>query len=429
MDGAKKILDSIGECVQFRLPDLRDRRPSAGLPVEYNSGFSTRPGARPAGANRQEFHFVYRVIWQRPGALASGPASDSQTEQAMQTLQPKRARAALTLLFALTLAGCGGGGGSSSGGSGVSLNTLSTAVETSTARSAARNFAAATPRAGSVTQTSSTNAGVTQDTIAADAHYSGGTLEVTVSNTGSGGGTVALGNDGNHPGTVVVLRENNLRSMSNRRYRGLVLGRSTSGGTAFALVTTDRLTQADTDYLVGGVWLFVPPGATSTRDLEIGTFADGPDANLTPATYLAATSTATYRGDAYGLYLGSAGVGEYGGAFEGNIRLTANFGSTATVSGSISDVYVNGIGENTIRPLPGNPSLTLQSATISASAGGFFTGNTHASVAGYTYSGKWGGQFYGSQANSIGGTFGGSTSGNADGYEESFVGVFGAYKQ
>lgn len=345
------------------------------------------------------------------------------------------ARFALTLFFALTLAGCGGGGGSSgsaSSGGGISLNTLNTNVGTSTARAAARDFAGATPRAGSVTQTSNTNnAGVTQDTIAADARYSGGELVATVSNTGSSGGTVALGNDGNNPGTVVVLRENNLRSQSNRRYRGLILGRATSSGTAFALVTTDRLTQSDTDYLVGGVWLFVPQGATSTRDLEIGTFADGPDANLTPTAYLTASSTATYQGDAYGLYLGRrADASEFGGGFEGNIRLTANFGGTPTISGSISDVYVSGIGENTIRRLPGNPSLTLQSATIDgASAGGFFTGNTHAAVAGYTYSGKWGGQFYGSQAGSVGGTFGGSTSGNADGYEESFVGMFGAYKQ
>lgn len=346
------------------------------------------------------------------------------------------ARIALTFFFALTLAGCGGGGGSSGGsassGNGVSLDALRTNLETPAARTAGGNFADATPRAGSVTQTSNTdNAGVTQDTIAADARYSGGELVATVSNTGSSGGTVALGNDGNNPGTVVLLRENNLRSLSGRRYRGLFLGRPTSSGIAFAVVTTDRLTQSDTDYLVGGVWLFVPQGATSTRDLEIGTFADGPDANLTPTAYLTASSTATYRGDAYGLYLGRrADASEFGGGFDANIRLTANFGGTATISGSISDVYVSGIGENTIEPLPGNPSLFLQSATIDgASAGGFFTGNTRAAVAGYTYSGKWGGQFYGSQADTVGGTFGGSTSGNADGYEESFIGVFGAYKQ
>ncbi|MDD9855880.1 MAG: hypothetical protein OXU88_06860 [Gammaproteobacteria bacterium] len=356
----------------------------------------------------------------------------------MQTQQIKRAAsAALTLFFALTLAGCGGGGGSSSGsatsggggGNGVSLNTLSTTVETSTARSAARDFAGATPRAGSVTQTSNTNnAGVTQDTIAADARYSGGELVVTVSNTGSGG-AVAIGNDGNNPGSVVLARSNTV-GQTGRTYRSRVLGRVTAGGIALAQVFTNRLTQSDTDYLVGGVWLFVPQGATSTRDLEVGAFADGPDANLTPAAYLTAASTATYQGDAYGLYLGrSAGLGEYGGEFDANIRLTANFGGAATVSGSISDVYVRDIGESLFVPLAGNPSLALQSATISASAGGFFTGNTHAAVAGYTYSGKWGGQFYGSQADSVGGTFGGSTSGNSDGYEESFIGVFGAYKQ
>ncbi|MDD9858022.1 MAG: hypothetical protein OXU96_08260 [Gammaproteobacteria bacterium] len=345
---------------------------------------------------------------------------------------------ALTLFFASALAGCGGGGGGSSGTSGsrVSLNTLSDTVDTSTARSAARNFAGATPRAGSVTQTSNTNnAGVTQDTIAADARYgAGGELVVTVRRTDSENAAIALGNDGNSPGTVVVARDDNLISPNNNRYRGRVLGRATAGGIAFTRVFTDRLTQADTDYLVGGVWLLIPDGAASTRDLEIGAFADGPNANLTPAAYLTTDATATYRGDAHGLYLGRDTIGEFGGEFQGDVRLTATFGGTPAISGSISGFQERAIGETDFSSLADNPALTLESATIDGtSAGGFFTGNTRATAtmggAIRTFSGKWGGQFYGSQANSVGGTFGGSTSGNPDGYELNFIGAFGAYKQ
>lgn len=345
---------------------------------------------------------------------------------------------ALTLFFASALAGCGGGGGGSSGGSGnrVSLNTLNNAVDTSTTRTAARNFAGATPRAGSVTQTSNTdNDGVTQDTIAADARYgAGGELVVTVRRTDNEGAAIALGNDGNSPGTVVVAREDNLRSLNNNEYRGRILGRATGGGIAFTQVFTDRLTQADTDYLVGGVWLFIPGGAASTRDLEIGAFADGPDANLTPAAYLTTAATATYRGDAHGLYLGRDTSGELGGEFQGNVRLTATFGGTPSIFGSISGFQERTIGQTDFSSLAGDPALMLERAAIDgASAGGFFTGNTRATApmggATRTFSGKWGGQFYGGQADSVGGTFGGSTSGNADGYELNFIGVFGAYKQ
>lgn len=256
---------------------------------------------------------------------------------------------ALTLFFASALAGCGGGGGSSGGsGGGVSLNTLGDSVDTPATRTAARNFAGATPRSGSVTQTSNTdNNGVTQDTIAADARYSaGGELVVTVRRTDSENAAIALGNDGNSPGTLVFGRDDNFRSLNDNRYRRRILGRATAGGIAFTQVFTDRLTQADTDYLVGGVWLFVPSGAASTRDLEIGAFSDGPDANLTPAAYLTTAATATYRGDAHGLYLGTGASDELGGEFQGDVSLTATFGNTPSISGSISRFQERTIGGN-----------------------------------------------------------------------------------
>ena len=47
----------------------------------------------------------------------------------------------------------------------------------------------------------------------------------------------------------------------------------------------------------------------------------------------------------------------------------------------------------------------------------------------YTYAGKWGGQFYGAQAETVGGTFGASVTSNVPNELEYFVGAFFAEKQ
>ena len=215
-------------------------------------------------------------------------------------LQNQRA-VALTLFFAFALSGCGGGGSTPAGPSleNTFVGNVDPANRAGATRSA-NTAASATPLRGSVTQSSNVDSSsVTQDQLSATASYSGNTLSVSVRNEVSGSwGTVSSGD--------VALRANNLMGTgSGNTYRERMIGKRI-GTNGFVVVdtVTDRLSAADTDYLVGGVWLYVPDEATPTP--VIGAFLDGPDANLTPAAYLTAEKAdATYAGDATGLYLGT----------------------------------------------------------------------------------------------------------------------------
>jgi len=188
---------------------------------------------------------------------------------------------------------------------------------------------------------------------------------------------------------------------------------------------TDYEGSGDSDYLTGGFWLRVNEGSGNiiisghTFDsYEVGAFAGG---NL-PFDF----STASVSGSA--MYTGAA-VGTCNCAsgndmtvaprvFEAAALLNADFGS-GTISGTIDAFVVDG------ETLPGAraQSVSLMTATIGDSAGGFFTDDILLNGAG---SGEWGGQFYGDNAGnalpgSVGGTFGAS-----DG-TETFVGAFGAH--
>ena len=67
------------------------------------------------------------------------------------------------------------------------------------------------------------------------------------------------------------------------------------------VVYTDYEGENDTDYLAGGIWVFAPDTATSLADYEFGAFVDGNDP-FTSANVMPLTGTATYEGDATGVY-------------------------------------------------------------------------------------------------------------------------------
>ena len=217
-------------------------------------------------------------------------------------------------------------------------------------------------------------------------------------------------------------------------------GQSTSNGRLSALRGTwifipasgRTVTEQDTDYLAGGVWLYVP-NSGAAADFEFGAFADGGDP-FNQNNIMALTGTATYQGDATAVYTEkeSATATATFGYFDADVRLTADFGdgsALGTISGVINNMKEDGMA------VDGNPSLNLGSAAIGDSNSGFFNGDTAMTHNDRSYAGKWGGQFYGNgddatdHPGSVAGTFGGATSGNTDGYEASFVGAYGAYKQ
>ena len=200
---------------------------------------------------------------------------------------------------------------------------------------------------------------------------------------------------------------------------------SVSGFTFTPLPGSSRTVQ-DTDYLAGGVWLFVPDTASSTDDYVFGAFADGGDP-FWQDNIVVLTGNATYAGDATGVYLEKGASSTTIESFHGDVNLVAAFGdadSPGTISGSITNFEVD--GEAT------TGSLTLGKATIGAAAGsGFFSDAASGSDDSRTYAGWWSGQFFGNgetrtdHPGSVAGTFGAKSTDEA----VSYIGFFGAHRQ
>lgn len=183
-------------------------------------------------------------------------------------------------------------------------------------------------------------------------------------------------------------------------------------------------TNPDTDYLAGGIWLLVPDNATSAADYVFGAFADGSDP-FEQNSIMPLTGTATYEGNAAGVYSEKTAESTSIGYFKGDVELTANFGGASalgTISGSITDFEVDGE--------PADGTLNLGTANIGSQNSGFFEGDVTGSDNERTYVGNWGGQFFGNgesdgKPGSVAGTFGGSSTDDV----VNFFGAFGAYKQ
>ena len=183
-------------------------------------------------------------------------------------------------------------------------------------------------------------------------------------------------------------------------------------------------TVPDADYLAGGVWLIVPDDATSASDYVFGVFGDGSDP-FHQTSISAVQGTARYIGDATGVYSEKMAGSTDIGYFDGDVTLTADFGSASdlgTISGSITNFEVDGAATD--------GRLDLGTANIGSANSGFFKGSVTGSDDERAYTGHWGGQFFGNgeadgRPGSVGGTFGGHSVDNA----VNFVGAFGAHKQ
>ncbi len=164
------------------------------------------------------------------------------------------------------------------------------------------------------------------------------------------------------------------------------------------------VTRNDTDYLVGGTWLYIPEDSGET--IEVGAFADGSEKLINLPL-----GQATYTGNAYGIRL----TANTPSNFSADVVLTANF-DTSTIGGMItgselpSDLILMGENDNIVKePAAGNF--------------GSFDGDTNMEGG---YAGKWGGSFYGIYATSAAGTFGVSKGTVGEDDFDSFVGYFGA---
>ncbi len=375
-----------------------------------------------------------------------------------------RVRAVLgTLFLTLALTACGGGGGGGvnmapsapsggtddgtaggGGGGGVNMTPPTTGSEGTTApiRSRADAIVEAAgnePRAGSVTQSSDVGINnVTDDVVKVTVTRSGGELEFEAFYNGQK--VVSTHDATQESGIARVLgrpKGTHLYELFERDvspynvaefYRSLSTGdiresdgTAVLGGDLWVDVYTDYTNDGDTDYLAGGVWVYVPDDVASLADYEYGVFVDGNDP-FTQDNLARLTGSADYNGEATGVY-----VDDKNYFLDARATLTADFGDNSalgTIEGRIYDVTDNGV------PIPGNPQLALDKTNIGNSNSGFFKGNTSMTFDGDEYTGKWGGQFYGNggtndQPGSVAGTFGGA-SGDGD---RVFMGAFGAHKQ
>ena len=329
---------------------------------------------------------------------------------------------------AIMLSACGGGGGGGGGGgpSEITVSTPFGSVVGQSSSAAAREkiaeAAKAEPVWGSVTQSSNiskksgidTQTGITTDIVSTSVGYNGnGQIIYTVVNgvngsewavdsTASDTTTLEAGEGDSGDWNYIELR----KDLPNGRLWVDVYTNFGAGGT-------------DTDYLAGGIWVYVPDFANNVDDFTFGAFGHGADPYT--GSIVPLTGQYIYTGDATGVYSVLADERNY--FFDADVTLRADFedaSNLGTIGGHIDNVSVDD------ERVEGNPTLNLGTADIGGDNSGFFKGDTDMTYDGISYTGKWGGQFFGNDGTNPPGGVGG-TFGAADNRENSLLGVFGAF--
>ena len=322
---------------------------------------------------------------------------------------------------AIMLSACGGGGG---GGGGSSETTDSTffnsVISQSSSDNAQRKIAEAAnaePAFGSVTQSSNILSGTTTDSVSTTVEYNNNNQIVYIVENGNNWDVDSSANE------TTTLAEGRGPSGD---WNYIEMQKNLPDGRLWVDVYTNfGAAGTDTDYLAGGIWVYVPDDAMNVNQFEFGAFVDGAD----PYTggIVALTGEYTYSGDATGVYSVLAEKRNY--FFDADVRLTADFETSyrfGTIWGYVDNFSVDD------ELVEGDPTLNLDSADIGGANPDFFTGNTDTTFRGEYYTGEWGGQFFGNDGvsnppGSVGGTFGAATGAAGSGDEKSILGVFGAF--
>lgn len=321
-----------------------------------------------------------------------------------------RATGLAFLALALPLVGCGGSSGSGTPETKMQMSASRSLTQVVAVSSPATAAVAATsvPRHGSVTQSSNVDSATNVTVDHVSVAFNEDDFTITQDAEGTAGWTVD---------SASARRSNDVPE------GGIGLVSQETGGERIVVAFARAPEEGTTDWLAAGVWAFVPSSG-EIEDYEFGAFADGgnpfPQENL-----LALAGTATYDGRAFGVYYADRPDGNEAGPFGASVSLTADFGDAdalGTISGTVSDVVTS--------DGPLSATLALGNADIGGANSGFFSGATSMTLEERTYSGQWGGQFFGvgpGAPSSVAGTFGAATS--ADGATGSLVGAFSADRQ
>ena len=229
-------------------------------------------------------------------------------------------------------------------------------------------------------------------------------------------------------------------------HRGWGLLRVSGNSATIAAISGEWSPHDYGDWITGGVWLHFTGNLwrtpVSVAGAEIGAFVDGPELDSSPT--LPSLGIATYNGAAAGFFAARHG-NEYAGtilppgtvgigAYEGDLRLTADFGE-GSISGKVDSIEISGIYET-----PRGALLELSGPSVSEihlGATGFtdgrFTGgvtvtSTDPRFVVVNSSGSWGGKFSAiddsdSNPRLVAGTHGGKAT-TIGGSQSVFVGMF-----
>ncbi len=232
------------------------------------------------------------------------------------------------------------------------------------------------------------------------------------------------------------------------------------GGTPQPVIPTELLSATPADYLAFGRWLYVSEDETDADAYDFGVFASGGDA-FQVNNIVALTGTATYSGDAAGVYYANGLSSSPDiGTFTADVDLMADFKSSSeygVVSGAVSNFVFDGDASSSVSSLyPTALSLTANAfdgygveqgsqnifdrswPTVSApSRGGWISGQIEGGSAddGSYMSGYWSGMFFGNGAaptdlpTSIGGAFSAYVWDDNQQSERGLAGSFGVHRQ
>lgn len=192
-------------------------------------------------------------------------------------------------------------------------------------------------------------------------------------------------------------------------------------GELSALIYSNYDRNGDTDYVAGGVWLYVPDDIEANSP-AFGAFVDG---HGTFTDFSRLSGSATYRGEMLGLYsVKHADDSLSFSTLSGEAQLTADFDAgNPRISGTFTNIQTNN-GE--IEQRAG--SINLNDAM---SDGHSFSGTLDGTIDGIDISGHWGGKFYQNnddQPSWVAGTAGGGGD-DASGQEINFSAMYMAKKQ
>ena len=226
--------------------------------------------------------------------------------------------------FALTACGGGGGGGGSVGATDTTDMTDTTTGTAPTIDARAQSFKAAAtalPKFGSVTQSSNVDSnGRTTDQ--ASVSFDGTTVEVTV--TQANGSTFSFDSSDSawQSGAINTNSPQIPPGQTDARYSYHVHDNTES---LFFASYIERGWEDADNWYVRGYWLRGDSNPyLHEADVELGTYIDSPEIDSASPPTLPSTGTATYTGDANGVYYhdfanGSREIGQYIGDMTLNV--------------------------------------------------------------------------------------------------------------